>query len=301
MSAASLSAADHLLEAEAPAVWAALSPLGRRLFQPANFLPQQTADARGTTYNGTIGQITDGAGRPLPLEPMAAALSGLSEAARNRSFLYSPVEGIAEVRAAWRERQRRGIPDDIPSSLPVATSGRELAISGLAEMFLTPGRTVLVASPEPVAFEDLLTLHTGARLVSVALDGAPLTAALDKLPAGEPAFLLISGVDVADRSQVVAALEAADQPLIVVCDAGEALDPRPWFWDLAGRAPHLVPFLVDGPEESFPGAGLAFLTLPFAAGSAVASALESKVKTLLRAVVGSPPSLAQMIWLESIP
>lgn len=295
-----LSQADEVLCAETPAVWAALSPLGRRLFQPANFLPQQTADARGTAYNGTIGQITDGHGKPLPLDPMAAALSGLSETARDRSFLYSPVDGIAEVRAAWRERHRRGIADEIPSSLPIATSGRELAISALAEIFLTPGRTALVAAPESVAFEDLLTLHTGARIEAVALDSGSLKAALGKLPPEEPAFLLISGVDVADRAEVVRALEAAARPLIVVCDAGEALDPRPWFWDLVGRAPHLVPFLVDGPEDSFPGAGLAFLTLPYAPGSAVASALESKVKTLLRAAVGSPPSLSQMIWLESV-
>lgn len=300
MATASLSDADLLLEAEAPFLGAALSPLGRRLFQPANFLPQQTADARGTLYNGTIGQITDGAGRPLPLEPMAAALRGLPEDARGRSFLYSPVEGIAEVRAAWRERQRRGIPADLPSSLPIATSGKELAISSLAEMFLVPGRTAIVASPDPAAFEDLLTLHTGARLVPVALDGASLAAALASLPTGEPVFLLISGTDVADRSEAVRALVAAERPMIVVCDAGEALDPRPWFWDLAGRAPHVVPFLVDGPEESFPGAGLAFLTLPYAPGSAVAAALESKVKTLLRAVVGSPPSLAQVLMLQGL-
>ncbi len=300
MAEAPLSPADEILRAEAPAVWAALSPLGRRLVQPANFLPQQTADARGTAYNGTIGQITDGHGKPLPLEPMAAALSGLPEAARSRAFLYSPVEGIAEVRVAWRERQRRGIADGIPSSLPIATSGRELAISGLAEIFLEPGRTALVASPDPAEFEDLLTLHTGARLESVALDGGSLDEALGKLPAGESAFLLISRTDVADRTEVVRTLEAVARPLIVVCDAGECLDPRTWFWDLAGRAPHLVPFLVDGPEESFPGAGLAYLTLPYEPGSPVASALESKVKTLLRATVGSPPSLAQMILLETL-
>ncbi len=300
MSEGPLSPADLTLRSEAPAVWAALSPLGRRLLEPANFLPQQTADARGTAYNGTIGQITDGQGKPLPLEPMAAALSGLAPGARDRSFLYSPVEGIAEVRAAWRERQRRGISGDIPSSLPIATSGRELTIGSLAEIFLESGRTALVASPASAAFEDLLTLHTGSRIVPVELDGDALASALGKLPADEPAFLLISGVEVTDRAEVSRVLEAAGRPLIVVCDAGEALDPRPWFWDLSGRAPHLVPFLIDGPEDSFPGARLAFLTLPFAPDSAVATALESKVKTLLRAVVGSPPSLAQMIWLESV-
>jgi len=294
------SPADETLRAEAPAVWAALSPLGRRLFQPANFLPQQTADARGTGYNGTIGQITDGHGRPLPLEPMAAALSGLPAASRDRAFLYSPVEGIAEVRAAWRERQRRGIPDEIPSSLPITTSGRELAISAAAEIFLEPGRTAWVAAPDPDAYADLLELRTGARILPVGLRAMALAPALEEGPAGEPAFLLIAGGIGEERDSLVAALAATERPLVVLCDAGEALDPRPIFWDLAGRSPRLVPLLIDGPEESFPGAGLAFLTLPYAPGSPVAAALESKVKTLLRAIVGSPPALAQMLVLEAL-
>ncbi len=291
--------ADLVLQAEAPAVWAALSPLGRRLYQPANFLPQQTADARGTVYNGTIGQITDGHGHPLPLEPMAAALSGLPDEARDRSFLYSPVEGIAEVRAAWRARQRLVIPEEILSSLPIVTSGRTLALSCLAEMFLVPGRAAFVAAAEPSAFEEPLGLHTGARLVEVALEAEALARAFSGLPAGEPAFLLISGLDVPDRTEVRGVLEREHRPLIVVEDAGERLSPRPWFWDLAGRAAHLVPLLVDGPEDSLPGAGLAFLTLPYPPVAAIASALESKIKTLLRATVGSPPSLAQM-WIQEM-
>src|SRR5688572_31950364 len=38
-----------------------LSPLGRRAFFPPD-IPFQAAQARGKTYNGTIGQITDGYG-----------------------------------------------------------------------------------------------------------------------------------------------------------------------------------------------------------------------------------------------
>ena len=62
-----------LLLAESPALLAALSPLGRRVRQPASFLPLQSAEARGKRFNATIGQITDGAGRALPLPAMAEA------------------------------------------------------------------------------------------------------------------------------------------------------------------------------------------------------------------------------------
>src|SRR3954447_16496057 len=117
---------DDALRAASPAIWAALSPLGRRLRLPANFLPQQTAEARGKAFNATIGQITDGHGTAVPLPAMAAALSGLDDAERSRAFLYAPVEGIAELRRAWRDWQRRGMgasQASPPSSLPMVAVG----------------------------------------------------------------------------------------------------------------------------------------------------------------------------------
>jgi aspartate/methionine/tyrosine aminotransferase len=100
---------NAFLEKAAPAVWAALSPVGRRMTQPVRFLPHQSAAARGKPFNATIGQITDGRGSAVPLPSMAAALAGLSGEDRSRAFLYSPVEGLPELRRAWREWQRRGV------------------------------------------------------------------------------------------------------------------------------------------------------------------------------------------------
>ena len=88
---------QEALRSVSPALWAALSPLARPLRLPANFLPQQTAEARGKTFNATIGQITDGKGKAVPLGPMAEALGGLTEELRNRALLYSPVEGFADL------------------------------------------------------------------------------------------------------------------------------------------------------------------------------------------------------------
>src|SRR6202035_1674979 len=139
-------AADAAIQAASPALWEALSPLGRRLRLPANFLPEQTAEARGKAFNATIGQITDGRGKAVPLPVMAAALEGLDEAARSQAFLYSPVEGLAELRQRGRERQRRGRLPGLPSSLPIVTAGPIQALSLAADLFAAPGRAVALPS-----------------------------------------------------------------------------------------------------------------------------------------------------------
>src|SRR5947209_15263420 len=136
-----VTAADQAIATARPALWAALSPLGRQAQVPENFLPQQTAEARGKRWNATIGQITDGRGGALPLSPMAAALGGLAPALANQAFLYSPVEGLAELRRRWREHQRqRAAPANAPSALPIVTAGPGRALGRAADVFLAPAR-----------------------------------------------------------------------------------------------------------------------------------------------------------------
>ncbi|HLE83529.1 MAG TPA: hypothetical protein VJG13_04240, partial [Thermoanaerobaculia bacterium] len=99
-----LDTANAAIRETSPALDAALSPLGRRALFPQD-IPFQAGQARGKAFNGTIGQITDGRGGAVPLPAIAAALDGLAPEARNRALLYSPVEGIPEVRRLWREWQ----------------------------------------------------------------------------------------------------------------------------------------------------------------------------------------------------
>src|ERR1044072_2472434 len=94
-------ATNTAIAAPRPAKAELLSPLGRRAYFPPD-IPFQAAQARGKTYNATIGQITDGYGQAVPVPALAATLSGLAAAPRNRALLYSPVEGIPEGRRAWR-------------------------------------------------------------------------------------------------------------------------------------------------------------------------------------------------------
>ena len=242
-----LSSDDEAIRAASPALWSALSRLGRAVHQPVHFLPLQTAEARGKPFNATIGQITDGHGKAVPLPTLAAALGGLSEEARSRAFLYSPVEGLADLRQAWKERQAHRV----PSSLPIVTLGAQHGRALIADLFIEEGR-IVVSSP----------------------DG------LDDLPDGEPVVAFLD-----DREALVRA--AGRGPVIAVVDE--------LFEELVGLHENLIPIRV---EEAPLQVG--FLTFPFPADSAVAVALEKKVKMLLRAQVGSPSAAMQVVLLEAL-
>jgi aspartate/methionine/tyrosine aminotransferase len=311
--------ADAVIQAESPALWAALSPLGRRARQPAAFLPLQTAEARGKTFNATIGQITDGHGQAVPLPSMAAALAGLPEADRSRAFLYSPVEGLPELRQRWRAWQRRDQGEEHPSTLPLVTMGTVHARHLAAEMLVIEGRTVVTYEPCRPEDRDLFEIRLGARLRPVPLHGRldPTAAvrALGDLPDGEPAVLLLrfpDGEGYAPKHHEKMAFcrslaeAAAKRPIVVlVDDTWEAPDAPSGslFWPLHGCHPNIVPIKLDGADGhlGFPGGRVGFLTFPFAPESGIAKALESKVKMLLRAGVGSPTAAGQMVVLRGLP
>lgn len=313
------------LAAASPALAALLSPLGRRAAFPRG-IPFQSAEARGKRFNGTIGQITDGRGGALALPSLAAPLAGLSEGGdRDRAVLYSPIDGLPELRRRWRERQRRDAPPDADSTLPLVTTGLTHGLSLVADLFAGEGRAVAVAEPYWGNYRGVFATRTGARLVAAPAyrdrrpDAAAVARAVATLPDGEPAIALLNfpsnpggwSPGAAEREELVAALlaEAERRPLLAVCDdayAGlvydDAVPAESLFWDLAGRHPSLVPVKVDGAtkELAFFGGRVGFLTFALPPDSPAARALESKVKGLLRSTVGSPVATSQVVALRAL-
>ncbi|HXT50637.1 MAG TPA: aminotransferase class I/II-fold pyridoxal phosphate-dependent enzyme, partial [Thermoanaerobaculia bacterium] len=237
----------------------------------------------------------------------------------------SPVEGIAEVRRAWRTWQRRNVTDELPSSLPLVVAGLTHGLAVVADLFGGEGRAVAVAAPFWGNYRQTFALRTGARVLSSPAyrDGrfAPRawTDALADLPASEPAVVLLNipsnpggySPTRAERDQLIASLfaEADKRPLLVCCDdayAGLVYEdevPRESpFWELVGLHPNLVPVKIDGAtkEYSFFGGRVGFVTFACEPGSEIAAALESKVKGLVRAVMGSPVATTQMMLLQAL-
>ncbi len=315
---------DHLCAAE-PAAWPLLSELGRRAVFPPG-IPQQAAEARGKRINATIGQVTDGHGRPLVPEELERALAGLSVGERDRAFLYSPIAGADELRRLWRERQERqsgGVASR--ASLPLVTVGLTHGLSLVADLFVEGGRAVAAAAPFWGNYRQTFELRRGGRLLTGAAYRAgrfnprAIVEALAEEPAEAPAVGLLNfpsnpggySPTAEERRELIASLvEVADQrPLLAVCDdayAGLVYEPgvpeRSLFWDLLDLHPRLVAVKVDGAtkEFSFFGGRVGFLTFPFAPDSGAAAALESKVKCLLRATVGSPVAASQAVLTQAL-
>jgi aspartate/methionine/tyrosine aminotransferase len=315
---------NSLLENGAPALLSALSPLGRRVYFPPD-VPAQSAEARGASINGTIGQITDGRGGAVPLPALAQALSGLSPEDRSRALLYSPVEGIPEVRQRWRAWQRRGVEAGLPSSLPLVTAGLTHSLSILADLFGGEGRAVAIPRPFWGNYRQTFTVRTGAEVRAAPgyRDGryntGAIAEALEGLPDGEPAVAILNlpsnpggySLTVAERREVRESLLAVAErrALVVICDdayAGLVFEPdiprESLFWELIGVHPNLVPVKVDGgtKEHSFFGGRVGFLTFACEPDSGVARALESKVKTLVRSTIGSPVATSQIVLLQAL-
>jgi aspartate/methionine/tyrosine aminotransferase len=304
---------DAVIQRDSPALWEALSPVGRRVRQPANFLPLQSAEARGKPFNATIGQITDGHGKAVPLPSMAAAVSGLDEARRSQGFLYSPVEGIADLRQAWRDRQRQRVAADRPSALPIVTMGPAQALALAAELFVTEGRPVVLPEPVDEVARELFEVRCGGRIVAAAFradgsfDPAAAARAVAALPETSPVVVVLrfrhapnSKRQGAVRASLAAAAE--HRPVVVIVDDSGLAEPgASLFWGLIGKHPRLIPVLVDGADAlGFPGGRVGFLTFPFEPGSDLFKAIESKAKMLLRAAVGSPSAMSQVLLREAL-
>jgi len=306
-----------------PALEACLSHLGREAVFPPD-IPFQAAQARGKRYNATIGQITDGAGSAVDLPALSSMLSLFQSDDRNRAMLYSPVEGIPEVRERWRDWQRRHSPDQ-PSSLPLVTAGLTHGLSLVADLFGGPDRAVVVPAPFWGNYRQTFHLRTGARILSAPVYregryncGAIAQALTDEARAAPAVAILNLPSNPGGYSPTVnerrllreSLVEVAEQrPLLVVCDDAYSglvyereVPAESMFWELNGLHPDLVPVKIDGgtKEFSFFGGRVGFITFPFAPDSEAAAALESKVKCLTRAAIGSPVATSQMVLAHAL-
>ena len=320
---------NETLQQHAPGVWRCLSPVGRGAIYPPD-IPFQAAQARDTRYNGTIGQITDGAGHILALPVMKESLSSLGEAERNQALLYSPIAGLPELRERWHEYQRKDLPAETPASgLPIVTIGLTHGLALSADLFGGPGRKVIVPTPFWGNYRQIFELRTGAELIEVEAyekigqqrrwRPEALAEAMAGLGEGEPVVAILNlpsnpgGYSPTDEERTVLleslVEQAAHRSIVVVCDdayAGlvydEAIEKRSVFFDLLGKHDDLIPVRLAGSTKEFTffGGRVGFMTLPFAQDSPVGRALDNKARCLLRAGVGSPVATSQVLLLRAL-
>ncbi len=125
-----------------PVVFDLLSERGKNIFFPKKGILGQTAEAKGTKINATIGAAIEDDGTPMRLESIASKIN----MDPSLSFPYAPSFGRPDLRNKWKEM----IYDKNPSlngkilSLPIVTSALTHGISMVGYLFIDEDQEVIV-------------------------------------------------------------------------------------------------------------------------------------------------------------
>ena len=301
------------LDAINPVLVKALSPMGRRSFFPKG-IPYQAGQAKNCAINATIGQITDGAGNPLPLAPMAEKLAGLNP---KDAFLYSPIQGRDTARKAWHAKLAKEDARYGAVGLPVVSAGICHALSMAAELFFAPGDTLVLADLYWDNYEQIFQVRLegdfkrypfydeamaynvkGLREALASVEGK--VQVLLNFPSNPSGYSPTPGEMKAIADVLVEA--AQHRPVVVYCDDayhGLVFDSRATskslFFELINRHPNLIPLKCDGvtKELSFFGGRVGFLS--FGIAKEASDLLVDKCMGLIRSGIGSPVGLSQYL------
>lgn len=130
---------NKVLKEKAPAVYNSLSSWGKQLFFPSKGILSQTAEAKGTTYNATIGQAFEDDGTPMVLDVVTR--QGISPT----SVLYSPSPGQPKLRELWKEEIKRKNPSLKGSfTLPLVTQALTHGLSIVYDLFIDKNDKVII-------------------------------------------------------------------------------------------------------------------------------------------------------------
>ncbi|ARB77392.1 aminotransferase class I/II-fold pyridoxal phosphate-dependent enzyme [Staphylococcus lugdunensis] len=126
-----------------PEVLSMLSQLGKEMFYPKGIL-SQSADAKSTKYNATIGMATDKDGKMYANE-LYGVFNHLSP---DEIFPYAPPQGIEGLRTLWQEKMLKENPD-LKShiiSKPIVTNALTHGLSLIGDLFVDTNDTILLPS-----------------------------------------------------------------------------------------------------------------------------------------------------------
>ncbi len=301
------------LQAINPTISEALSPLGRRSFFPKG-IPFQAAQSKTCQINATIGQITDGAGHPLPLAPMAEKLSQLSP---KDAFLYSPVGGRETARKAWHAKLVKEDARMEQVGLGAVSAGICHALTMGAELFFAEGDTLVIPDLYWDNYEQIFQIRLQGRFQTFPfynaqggfnVEGLRETLASVK---GKVHLLLNFPSNPNGYSPTPSELKAiaeviveasASRTVVAFCDDayhGLVFDPaatsKSLFFELIGKSRNLIALKCDGvtKELSFFGGRVGFLH--FGVDQASAAILVDKCMGLIRSGIGSPVGISQYL------
>jgi aspartate/methionine/tyrosine aminotransferase len=133
---------NQIIRQKSTPVYDMLSQKGKNIFFPKKGILGQTAEAKSTRINATIGTAVEDDGTPMRLESLAAKI----DLEPSLVFPYAPSYGRPDLRAKWKTMIYEKNPSlgNTEISLPVVTNALTHGMSMAGYLFVDPGDEVIV-------------------------------------------------------------------------------------------------------------------------------------------------------------
>ncbi len=308
------------LSADGCLIYNMLSQRGKTAYFPSKGILGQSAEAKSTTINATIGTAIEEDGSPLSLECMEETINLPSE-----SFLYMPSFGSPKLRTMWRKLMVEKNPSLAEKSFsqPVVTSALTHGLSVAGYLFLDPEDQVILPDLFWDNYELVFTEAYGAKLKFYNTfdgDSYNVNALAQALagPVGKKVLLLNfpnnpTGYTITQKEadEIIAVLkksaDAGNQVVVLLDDAyfglayNDEVIKESLFAPLADLHENILAVKLDGPtkEDYVWGFRVGFITFAFKNATEVQlKALENKAAGVVRGTISNASSISQATLLK---
>ena len=314
---------NKIIQSKNPVVFDLLSERGKNIFFPKKGILGQSADAKGTKINATIGAAIEDNGSPMRLESIAGNVN-LDPAL---VFPYAPSFGRPDIRSKWKSMIYSKNPSLAGKELsnPVVTNALTHGVSMAGYLFVEDGEKVIVPDLFWGNYNLILSNAYGAQLDKYKLfkgnqlDMDAFEAKLDEGEIGKKVVILNfpnnptgytpTVEEVKQLSAIIKASAEKGNKLVILCDDAyfglvyeEGIELESIFAQVNDIHENVLAVKIDGPtkEDYVWGFRVGFMTYGIKNGdAALYGALEAKTGGAVRGNISNAPNVSQSLLLSA--
>lgn len=310
---------NKTISTESPVVFELLSDRGKQIFFPHEGILGQTAEAKGTKLNATIGMACEDDGTVMVLDVIANNIS----IDKGDVFPYAPSFGKKEVREKWKEMMLQKNPSlQSEISLPVVTSALTNGLSIAGYLFADPGTKIVLAEPFWGNYKLTFNVTYGTELVPSAIfknGGMDVDGLINTLKESKAKILLLNFPNnptgytptIEEVDILVSGIEkyVQEHTLVVLCDDAyfglvyeEGVYAESIFSRLCNLHENLLAVKLDGctKEDFVWGFRVGFITFGIKGGTqALYDTLEDKAAGAVRGTSSNAPNVSQALLFKA--
>lgn len=314
---------NKIIQSKNPVVFELLSQKGKNIFFPKKGILGQSADAKGTKINATIGAAIEDNGTPMRLESIASNV----KLDPSVIFPYAPSFGRPDIRAKWKNMIYAKNPSLEGKTLsnPVVTNALTHGVSMAGYLFVDEGDKVIVPDLFWGNYNLILTHAYGAQLDKYKLfngnqlDLAAFEAKLNEGEIGKKLMILNfpnnptgyspTVEEVNQMSAIIKAAADKGNQIVIFCDDAyfglvyeEGIEKESIFAHANELHENVLAVKIDGPtkEDYVWGFRVGFMTYGIKNGDAeLYGALEAKTGGAVRGNISNAANLSQSLLLNA--